>query len=117
MSIQTSWISEGEIFAVHFSGTVSVSDMRDAILACLTALDVAQVSFLLDFSDAGMVQPDALQLSTLGEWLYHPNARWFAYAKAEGILKVFAQMRHRGSAQVFRTAAEAEAFLLKKIQS
>ena len=115
MPVHTRWISEGHIFAVHFTGTVGVVEMRDAIIACLNALDMAQVSFLLDFSEAGAVMPDALQLSTLGEWIYHPNARWFAYANANGVLKVFAQMHHRGSAQMFRTTAEAEAFLLKKL--
>lgn len=115
MPLDVSWVHEGDVVALHFVGPLDVYTMRDAVHTSLGLLQHSQISFLLDFTQSEEVDPSVLELSSLSEWIYHANARWFAYVNAQGLMKAFARMRHRGNAQMFHTVAEAEVFLLDKL--
>ncbi len=115
MSVQITFAPDQPVIQVHFDGVLSVDDMRQVIVACLPALSGAPHSLLLDMSHCPEVDPHVLELSSLSELLYHPNARWFVYVKPTRLFRSLMQVRHRGNSKSFEQLDDALAFLQRAI--
>jgi hypothetical protein len=109
------WIEDPWILAVDYSGEVSIADVKSVAHDCLLVMKDQPVYFLIDLSQSTLVTPKALELPTFSEWIYHPNARWFAYVNATGLFKSLIQVRHRDASKHFSTRDEALAFLHKAV--
>ena len=116
MPAKTHWLEEPNILNIQYSGQVSVDDMRHIIAVCVIALVKGPVHFLVDFSEVTSFDPHIIELSSLSEWLYHPNARWFAYVRLTGLYKNLLQTRHQNNIKFFKEREEAEAFLREAVQ-
>jgi hypothetical protein len=105
------WIEKPHILSVDYSDEVTVADVKAAAQNSLVALHHHAVYFLVDLSQSQSVSPDAIQLPSFTEWIQHPNARWFAYVQASGLMKSLLQMRQGGTAKFFSDRESALAFL------
>lgn len=111
MPAQTYWIEEPTILAVDFSGQITQADMRQAIYWCLESLRENAVYFLVDMTRSDGLDIAVLELSSLSEWIYHPNGRWFVYVNPNRLFKNLIKMRHRGNARIFEDRQQAIYFL------
>jgi hypothetical protein len=111
MPAQIDWLDRPRIIRVSYSGHVNVDDARTIIAFCVTALANGPVYFLVDFSEIVSFDSQIIELSSFSEWLYHPNARWFAYVRLTGLYKNLLQMRHQNNMKLYQERAEAEHFL------
>lgn len=109
--MKITWVHEPAILAVIFSGSVSAADMQAAARACLSLLENCPLYLLLDLTQAEPLPLDGLGLEIFSLWIYHPHARWFAYAGADGRTQRLAQVRHNRNVRFFETQAEALDFL------
>jgi hypothetical protein len=109
------WIEDPWILAVDYSGHVSAEDVKSAAQDCLLAMKNQPVYFLIDLTAAEIVSPKVIELPAFSEWIYHPNARWFAYVKASGLFKSLIQVRHRDASKLFTSRDEALNFLHKAV--
>lgn len=57
------------------------------------------------------LDPRIFELSSLSEWIYHPNGRWFAYIRPLGLFKAVMKSRQRGNFKAFEERDEALTFL------
>ena len=112
MPAQIYWLeTPHHIMAVDYTGRVTIDDVRYVIQGCVIELAHQPIHFLVDFSLSESFDRQIIELSSLSEWLYHPNARWFAYVRLTGLYKNLLQLRHPNSLRFFQERAEAEAFL------
>lgn len=111
MPVQTYWIEEPTILAVDFSGEISQGDMRQVIYLSIAALRKNPVCFLVDMTASSGTDMAVLELSSMSEWIYHPNGRWFGYVNPNPLFKNLIKMRHRGNARTFADRQEAISFL------
>ncbi len=111
MAMEVVWVHEPAILAVIFSGSVSAADVRAAARACLSLLENCPLYLLIDLSQAEPLPLDGLGLEIFSRWIYHPHARWFAYAGADARTQRLAQVRHNRNVRFFETRAEALDFL------
>jgi len=109
------WIEDPWILAVDYSGQVSVADVKSAAQDCLLAMKNQSVYFLVDLTETELVSPKVIELPSFSEWIYHPNARWFAYVNASGLFKSLIQVRHRDASKLFNRRDEALNFLHKAV--
>ena len=116
MPAEIQWLEEPSIILIQYSGHVGVTDMRHIIAGAVQALSGGPVYFLKDFTGITSFDPKILELSSLSEWLYHPNARWFAYVGVTGLSKQLISLRHQSDTRFFQTRAEAETFLREAAQ-
>jgi hypothetical protein len=110
------WIEDPWILAVDYSGNVSAEDVKSAAQDSLLAMKNQPVYFLIDLTACELVSPKVIELSAFSEWIYHPNARWFAYVNATGLFKSLIQVRHRDASKLFSTRDEALNFLHKAVE-
>ncbi len=116
MPADVHWIEEPHVLSVSYNGSVSVDEMRSVIAVCVSAVINNPVHFLVDFTHMTDFDPRIIELSSFSEWLYHPNARWFAYVRLTGIYKNLLQLRHHNNTRFYQERAEAERFLRKAAQ-
>lgn len=57
------------------------------------------------------VDPLLFELSSLSEWIYHPNGRWFVYVRPHRMFSAIMKMRQRGNYKAFDDYDEALAFV------
>ena len=117
MPVQVYWLDEPWITAIDLKGVVSADDMRDIIRTCLPNLKTHAIYFLIDMTDVTDVDPRLFELSTLSEWIYHPNGRWFVYVKPHRLFNAVMKMRQRGNYKSFETREEAVQFLESATQN
>ncbi len=117
MPSQVYWIEEPAIMVVDYSGQVTVEDVRTVVRQCLGALHHNPVYFLVDFSAAVSVALEIVELSSLSQWIYHPNSRWFAYVKPNRLFASLMQVRHHDSFKAFEDRDEALAFLHHAVET
>ena len=111
MPVQVYWFDEPWITAIDLSGMVTIDDMREVIRACLPNLKSHPVYFLIDMSAVTGVETRVFELSSLSEWIYHPNGRWFVYIQPHRLFNAVMKMRQRGNYKSFDTRDEAVTFL------
>ena len=111
MPVQVYWLDEPWVTAVDLSGMVTTDDMRELIRACLPNLKSHPVYFLIDMTAVTGVDNKIFELSSLSEWIYHPNGRWFVYVKPHRLFSAVMKMRQRGNYKSFDTREEAVMFL------
>ncbi len=117
MPVQVYGFDEPWITAIDLSGMVTTDDMRQVILACLPKLKAHPTYFLIDMTDVTGVEPPVFELSSLSEWIYHPNGRWFVYVKPHRLFNAVMKMRQRGNYKSFDAREEAIIFLQKATQN
>lgn len=110
------WIEDPWILAVDYSGQVTAADVKSVAQDCLLAMKDQPVYFLVDLSQSESVSPKVIELPSFSDWIYHPNARWFAYVQPSGLFKSLIQVRHRDASKIFNTRDEALSFLHKAVQ-
>jgi hypothetical protein len=110
------WIEDPWILAVDYSGDVTAADVKSVAQDCLLAMKDQPVYFLVDLSESVSVSPKVVELPSFSEWIYHPNARWFAYVNASGLFKSLVQVRHRDASKLFNTRDDAMNFLQKAVE-
>ena len=110
MAADVQWIEEPHVLSISYNGNVSIEEMRNVIGVCVNALTRTPVHFLVDFTQVSNFDPHIIELSSLSEWLYHPNARWFAYVRLTGLYKNMLQMRHHNNTKFYQERTEAELF-------
>ncbi len=111
MPVQVYWFDEPWITAIDLSGMVTIDDMREVIRACLPNLKSHPVYFLIDMSAVTGVETRVFELSSLSEWIYHPNGRWFVYIQPHRLFNAVMKMRQRGNYKSFDRRDEAVTFL------
>jgi hypothetical protein len=112
---QIYWLEEPWIMAVDYSGLVTANDVRSIVAQSLPALGSGPVYFLIDLSQSESVAPQVIELSSLSEWIYHPNARWFAYVQPRGIFKMLINIRHSDNVRFFNQRDDALIFLQQAV--
>ncbi len=117
MPVQVYWFDEPWITAIDLSGMVTIDDMREVILACLPNLKSHPVYFLIDMSAVTGVETRVFELSSLSEWIYHPNGRWFVYVQPHRLFNAVMKMRQRGNYKSFDKRDEAVTFLQSATQN
>lgn len=117
MPVQVYWYDEPWITAIDLSGIVTTDDMREVIRACLPNLKSHPVYFLIDMSAVTGVETQVFELSSLSEWIYHPNGRWFVYVQPHRLFNAVMKMRQRGNYKSFDTREEATIFLESATQN
>lgn len=117
MSVQVYWFDEPWITAIDLSGMVTTDDMRQVILAALVNLKSHPVYFLIDMTGVTGVEQKVFELSSLSEWIYHPNGRWFVYIQPHRLFSAVMKMRQRGNYKAFDTREEAVMFLQSSTQN
>ena len=117
MPVQVHWLDEPWITAIDLSGIVTTDDMRQVIQACLPNLKSHPLYFLIDMTAVTAVENAIFELSSLSQWIYHPNGRWFVYVKPHRLFNSVMKMRQRGNYRSFDTREEAEAFLQSATQT
>ncbi|HEX2908137.1 MAG TPA: STAS/SEC14 domain-containing protein [Phototrophicaceae bacterium] len=115
MSCQVYWIETASILGIDCSGVVTADDLKAVVRDSVAALAVQPVYFLIDVSRMEALPVDFLGTRAFSEWVYHPNARWFAYVGASSLLQSLTQVRHRNTAQYFKERETALAFLYSAI--
>ena len=116
MPVQVYWLDEPWVTAIDLSGMVTTGDIREVIGACLPNLKSHPVYFLIDMTAVTGVDTKVFELSSLSEWIYHPNGRWFVYIKPHRMFNAVMKMRQRGNYKSFDTREEAERFARKMQQ-
>jgi hypothetical protein len=111
MGSRVYWVVPDSILGLELSGNLTVDDMRPVIWQSIDALHRGPLSFILNCTDLVTVEPEVYELSSLSQWIYHPNSRWFAYVAPPPFFMRVMKMRHRGSSQVFENTSEALHFL------
>lgn len=111
MSATTHWIDEPWILAVNFSDYITVDDMRTVIAACVPLMREHPVYFLVDMSTVNGFDRAIFELSSLSEWIYHPNGRWYAYIRPDQVFTAVMKRRQRGNFKAFDDRDEALGFL------
>lgn len=111
MSVGVHWIEEPWIIAVNFSDYITVDDAHAAIRECVPALKEYSVYFLIDMRTVNGFDLRIFELSSLSEWIYHPNGRWFPYIRPLDMLKSIMKVRQPGNFKAFDEQDEATAFL------
>jgi hypothetical protein len=117
MPVQVYWLDEPWVTAIDLSGMVTTDDMREVIRTCLSNLKSHPVYFLIDMTAVEGIEPRIFELSSLSEWIYHPNGRWFVYVKPHRMFSAVMKMRQRGNYKSFDTREEAKAFLQSSTQA
>ncbi len=117
MPVQVYWFDEPWITAIDLSGKVTTDDMREVIRACLPNLKSHPVYFLIDMTAVTGVETSVFELSSLSEWIYHPNGRWFVYIQPHRLFNAVMKMRQRGNYKSFDTREEATTFLQSATQN
>jgi len=117
MPVQVYWFDEPWITAIDLSGMVTTDDMREVIRACLSNLRSHPVYFLIDMTEVTGIEQRVFELSSLSEWIYHPNGRWFVYIKPHRLFSAVMKMRQRGNYKSFDTREEAVMFLQTSTQN
>ncbi len=97
--------------ALTFNEIVTTDDIREVIRVCLPRLKENPVYFLIDMTTVSDVDRRIFELSSLSEWIYHPNGRWFVYVKPHRLFSAIMKMRQRGNYKAFDNHAEALAFV------
>jgi len=116
MPVQVEWLEQPWILAIDYDGNVTTDDVRNVIAASLKYLKNHPVHFLIDMSQSISVDPEVLELSSLSEWLYHPNGRWFVYVQPGGAFKRLIRLRHRNPIRLFDDRETALDFLQKAVE-
>lgn len=116
MTAQIEWIEKPWIMAVDYSGAVTVDDVRQTVINCVAQLQDHPTHFLIDMTETVSVDPSTLELSSLSEWIYHPNGRWFVYIRPTGAFKALINLRHRNPIKQFDDRKAALEFLQKAVQ-
>src|SRR5262249_28878828 len=111
MPAEAYWIEDERILSVSYIGHIGVEDMRGVIAVCVSTLTSSPVHFLVDFSQITSLDPQIIEMPYFSEWLYPPNARWFAYVRLTGLYKTLIQHRHDNNVKFFQERKDAEAFL------
>jgi hypothetical protein len=111
MSVNVYWAKEPQILSVDYSGDVTADDVRSAVVQLTDLLKKQPLHFLVDLSQATSFAPEIIELSSLSEWLYHPNGRWFAYVQPSGVFKSLVRYRHRNPVKIFHDRIDALGFL------
>ncbi len=111
MPLRISWIEEPTTLAMDFSGEVSVDDMQHAIHTAFETLRQNPMYFLIDMTASTGMDMQVVELSSLSEWIYHPNARWFIYVNPNRLFKNLMKLRHRGNTKNFEDRQQALQFL------
>ncbi|MBL8163095.1 MAG: hypothetical protein JNJ61_14005 [Anaerolineae bacterium] len=111
MPVDVYWAKESQILAVDYSGDVTVDDVRTVVTQLTEFLRMHPLHFLVDLSQATSFAPEIIELSSLSEWLYHPNGRWFAYVQPSGVFKSLVRYRHRNPVKIFHDRIDALGFL------
>lgn len=111
MAVSVQWIEEPWILEVNFGDEVTVDDMRAVIRECVPALKEHPIYFLIDMSAASNLDPRIFELSSMSEWIYHPNGRWFAYIRPLSLFKAVMKSRQRGNFKAFEEREVALNFL------
>jgi len=111
MAVQINWLNEPWAMTIHFSDKVTADDMREVIGKCLPRLRENPIYFLLDMTHVSSVDPRLFELSSLSEWIYHPNGRWFAYVQPHRMFSSIMKMRQRGNYKAFDDYNEGLAFV------
>lgn len=117
MSVHVYGFDEPWITAVDLNGMVTTDDMRQVIRACLSNLTSHPVYFLIDMTEVTGVELGVFELSSLSEWIYHPNGRWFVYVKPHRLFSAVMKMRQRGNYKSFDSREEAVIFLQSSTQN
>lgn len=116
MSVDIYWVKEPQILSVDYSGDVTVDDVRVVVTQMTDILKKQPLHFLIDLSRATSFAPEIIEMSSLSEWLYHPNGRWFAYVQPRGIFKALVRYRHRNPVKIFNDRTDALGFLEKAVR-
>lgn len=116
MTVQIYWQEEPWIKVIDMSGMVTADDMRTVIRACLPYLKMHPIYFLIDMTAVTGVDIRVFELSSLSEWIYHPNGRWFVYVNPHNMFTAVMKMRQRGNFKSFDQRDEALKFLQSAIQ-
>jgi hypothetical protein len=116
MPVQVEWLEQPWILAVDYGGRVTIDDVRSAIAASLVHLKSHPIHFLIDLSQSETIDPEFLELSSLSEWIYHPNGRWFVYVRPNGAFKTLIKLRHRNPIRIFDDRSQALDFLQKAVE-
>ena len=111
MTVQIQWLNEPWSMAIHFADKVTPDDIRQLIAICLPRLREHPIYFLLDMTNVTAVDPRLFELSSLSEWIYHPNGRWFVYVRPHRMFSAIMKLRHRGNYKAFEDYDEALAFV------
>lgn len=110
------WIEDPWILAVDYAGNVTAADVKSVAQDCLLAMKDQPVYFLVDLTECQLIAPNVIELPSFSEWIYHPNARWFAYVNATGLFKSLIQVRHRDASKLFTSREEALNFLHRAVE-
>ncbi|MEZ4672491.1 MAG: hypothetical protein R3E39_31705 [Anaerolineae bacterium] len=97
MTVTTHWVNEPWIFAVNLSEYVTMDDIRSVIGECVPLLREHPIYFLIDMSSVSGFDSHILEMSSLSEWIFHPNSRWFVYVRPTGLFKSIMKARQRGN--------------------
>jgi len=117
MPVHVYWLYEPWVTAIDLTGDVTADDMREVIRACLPNLKSHPVYFLIDMTAVAEVDTKVFELSSLSEWIYHPNGRWFVYVKPHRLFSAVMKMRQRGNYKSFDSREEAVMFLQNATQT
>jgi hypothetical protein len=117
MPAEAYWIEDQHILSISLNGHIDMDDMRGVIAVCVGTLTSSPVHFLVDFSHMTSFDPQIIEMSSFSEWLYHPNARWFAYVQLTGLHKRLIQLRHHNNSKFFLERQAAETFLRQAVQA
>ena len=112
MTVQIQWLNEPWAMAIHFADKITSDDIREVIGVCLPRLRENPIYFLLDMAKVTGVDPRLFELSSLSEWIYHPNGRWFVYVQPHRMFSSIMKMRQRGNYKAFEDYDEALAFVM-----
>lgn len=109
------WIEESSILAIDYSASVTADDVKKAAQESIALMRRGPIYFLIDLSESDSVESRAVEMPIFSEWIYHANARWFAYVGASGVFRSLVQVRHRDSAKFFDNRDAALAFLERAV--
>ncbi len=111
MTVKLQWLNEPWALAIHFADKVTSDDIREVIVFCLPRLRENPIYFLLDMTEVTTVDPRLFELSSLSEWIYHPNGRWFVYVRPHRMFSAIMKLRQRGNYKAFEDYSEALTFV------
>ncbi len=111
MPCEVYWIEASVILGVDCCGPVTAGDMKQVMRQGVTAVAQQPTHFLIDLTQATDVPIDFVGMVAFSEWIYHPNARWFAYVNASDLLRSLVTVRHRNTCRFFKRREEALDFL------
>lgn len=111
MTVKLQWLNEPWALVVHFADKITSDDIREVISFCLPRLRQNPIYFLLDMTEVATVDPRLFELSSLSEWIYHPNGRWFVYVRPHRMFSSIMKLRQRGNYKAFDDYNEALTFV------